>query len=428
MFSPWINHSHRLRLTVLVTTFVGIALAAVFALTLLLVRNQALDARTSELSEVVERIAQEWDGSNTVMEERDDFPDVRFTVYGPDGKVLTSSTKTLQPNILGPSKQDDNITFGVKKGDETIVGAVTLRETERGVHQVALVFAILWLPLTAATALLVWYVGGKSLKPVTELVDSAEQLAATGSDESLATSDRLEFGRLADSLNRLLTQVREAARSQERFASDAAHELRSPLARLQTRIETTLLRSRPEAEYQETLRSMLTEVEGLTGFVEALLQSARGQTVAVEPRDISNEVIQTVNSWRESKGLPESAVHLKSSPATAALTSTELTIVLQNLLDNALRFTPENQPIEVTLVQTNSETTLTVRDHGPGIPEDQIDKVFNRLYRIEEDRSRDSGGAGIGLALVKRIVETRNGTVSLVNANPGLQVDVQVSA
>ena len=257
MFWRRTNWTHRVRLTALLTVAVSIALALVFVLIWLLLRSQALDRRFFYLERTVKRAAHEWSGPASLEEEHEDFPGIDMAVYDGDGRTVAVVGKHPPDYLLGRRRKDDRLTYGRSRDGLTFVGATSWAETEGGLGQLALVLAGLWLPLTFLTAGLSWYGGGLVLRPIRELVASAEELSGSSNDQSLTTTDTAEFASLAASLNQLIARVRHAASLQEQFATDAAHELRNPLALLRTRVEATLLRERAPVEYEAALKSQL---------------------------------------------------------------------------------------------------------------------------------------------------------------------------
>ena len=259
------------------------------------------------------------------------------------------------------------------------------------------------------------------MSPVTELVASADKLSSASEKDLLETSDQAEFAALAESLNKMISRVRRSAHIQEQFASDAAHELRSPLALLRTRIETTLLNERSGVQYQEDLRSMLPKVDRLTSIVETLLSSARDSQSKVPPIELQASITEIIHQWKLDSGWDPDQVKIETVPCHSAITFEELQIVFGNLLDNAASHSPRGGLIVFSLTCHENLAHLSVRDFGPGFTADGKSHAFDRFYRSDEDRNRGTGGAGIGLAVVKRIVESRHGHVGFCEVDHGAE-------
>ena len=417
MFSlrhPW---SHRLRLATLLTATVSFALGLVFILVVFIVRDQAMTRRFADLKANLRRVATEYRGPSSLDEEKEDFPGVSFSVYAMDAKLLASTTKNAPKFLIGNAKHDHNVYVGIQAGDKVFVGSSSWLETSAGLRQLALVLGLLWLPLTLITSLTAWYGGGLVLQPVTELVASAERLSGLADGKILTTTDHAEFATLADSLNQLIARVHNAASVQEQFAADAAHELRNPLATLRMRVEANLLKERTCEEHVASQQKMLVQIDRLTAIVEALLLSTRQPPEAAPAIALDATVIQAVLDWSEISGWPMHRLHLTVAPCFARVSADEIALILRNLLDNASRYAPDGTPIEVDLGTERGQVRIEVRDYGRGIPTDDFERVFDRFYRADPSRDRQQGGNGIGLAVVKRVVEWRSGSV-LVEAVP----------
>lgn len=428
MFLRWLNWNHRVRLSAMLTVTVSLALGLVFALVVFLVREQALNRRFSELESNVKRISHEGSTPESWREVQDDFPSIDVAVYTTSGKLVASTTKKSPPLVQGKSKSGDVLSYGFQDGGNIFVGMGSWVETEAGLKQLSLVLAILWLPLILLTAAVSWYGGGLVLRPVTELVDSAKKLSEKAHGGCLTTSDHAEFAELASSLNQLIEGVRHAAALQEQFASDAAHELRNPLALLRTRIETNLMKDRSPVEHVDSQRSLIRQIDRLTAIVETLLCSARQSGPTSHAADLGESVRFSVKEWAESKAWPESRILLSIQPCNAPISHKEAGIILRNLLDNGARHSPKDSTLEVDLSNQAGMVHLSVRDHGPGFSKEEMSLAFERFYRSDEGRSGVRGGAGIGLAVVKRIVETHRGSVRFIEVKTGALVEICLPA
>lgn len=393
---------------------------------MMFVRWQALNRRFGELEGSMKRIASEWRQPESLAEVRDDFPGLDLAVYSADGRLIASPTARIPPITWGRLKTGDVLVYGLQDEHITFVGSASWVETEAGLRQLALVLTILWFPLTLSTAAVAWYGGGLVLRPVQELVESAQRLSGSSEGGSLRTTDRAEFGTLASSLNDLIVRVRSAAAIQEQFASDAAHELRSPLALLRTLIEANLMRKRSAEEHVASQTAALKQVDRLIAIVEALLNSARHHNTNIAPLDFGDSVRKRVVEWAEASGWPESRLMLQFEACKVQISDEEVCIVIRNLLDNSARNSTHDTPIEVKVTCAGDVAVLTVRDYGIGLSQHEMGLAFERFYRSDEGRSRQHGGAGIGLAVVRRIIESRSGSVGFVDVERGALIAVMI--
>lgn len=257
---------------------------------------------------------------------------------------------------------------------------------------------------------------------------SANKLSELSEESLLTTTDKAEFAGLANSLNLLIGRVRHSALLQEQFASDAAHELRNPLALMRTRIESTLLRDRTSEDYKVALRQVLLKVEHLSSVVETLLFSARYNGQETPPISFDAEVLHQIAVWVESTAWPSERLQVNCEACQVSIGAEEVGIIVRNLLDNAARHAPGETPVVVTLSNEGAKVNLTVRDFGAGLTESDRVAAFERFYRSDESRSGQEGGSGIGLAVVKRVVQSRHGVVEFEDVQPGAMVRITFPA
>ena len=227
--------------------------------------------------------------------------------------------------------------------------------------------------------------------------------------------------RLVRACNRLLEKVADAHVAQQRFVADAAHELRTPLTILRGEIQVAMREPKNQPFLIETLRSNLDEAVHLSRLVDSLLTLARadaGQTlVAREPVALAPVIRSTVASLEPLAA--ERQVRLEFSAAENAESAVvngdaiALERIIRNLVENAVKHSPADHVVRVTLAATTEQVQLSVIDRGIGIPSEHLPKLFDRFYRVDAARRRTEGGAGLGLAIVKTLVEALGGTVSV---------------
>jgi len=288
--------------------------------------------------------------------------------------------------------------------------------------------------IAAATALAHWLAG--------RAVASVKRIAATARDlsehdlhrrvEVLQADD--EFGDLAETFNSMLARLESAFESLRHFTADAAHELRAPLAIMRTDLEVALGRARTPAQYRQTLTAVLAEVENLTRMTDQLLLLAQADAgslaVRSEPIDIVDFVEETVERWRATAASRDRRIQV-SLPASGQVRGDPMLLrrVLDNLIDNALRFSPAGQPVVVAAEAAEGGWRITVADTGPGVEPAMRAQLFRRFARADPARQRTTGGAGLGLALCSAIVELHDGTITLEDgAGRGARFAVLVPA
>jgi heavy metal sensor kinase len=265
-----------------------------------------------------------------------------------------------------------------------------------------------------------YWLSRRALAPVDAIVRTARDISGANLSsrlQKLDTGDELQ--RLSDTLNEMLARIETAFLRITEFTADASHELRTPISLMRTEAELALRRSRGEAEYKESLRHILLEAERTTTLLEQLLAMARAdsgrETLDMQPVDLRETLHSVIQSWRQ-------VAAIRNQPFSAKITDHDsfvrgdaaaLRRVIDILLDNAFKYTPSPASVEVSLEQKDERVVIAVQDSGVGIaPEDQ-GKIFERFYRVDKARSREMGGAGLGLAIAQWIVTQHRGTISV---------------
>jgi two-component system OmpR family sensor kinase len=227
---------------------------------------------------------------------------------------------------------------------------------------------------------------------------------------------------LAASINRMLERVDRAHRALQSFTADASHELRTPLTHLRAQVQWASADGRTDAEMREALMAMERELERTTKLVEELLLIARGENrqlaLAHAPFDltaVADEVREITEAMAIDRDLTVRAD--LAEPATAMGDADRTRHVLLNLASNAVRYTPSGI-ITLALERNGSEVGVSVRDTGPGIAPEHLERIFDRFFRIDQSRSRELGGTGLGLAIARLLAELQGGRITVESA-PG---------
>jgi len=270
------------------------------------------------------------------------------------------------------------------------------------------------------------------LRPIDRIVGRARIMGTKALSERLPRpAGQDEMSRLVDTLNEMLARIERVFEAQRRFTADASHELRSPLSRLRAELEVTLRRRRDPVEYQEALRSCMGEVVRLSALTEGLLTLARLE--AGDAREIPIESVPLTRIIGEAvtRLEPEARqrkvslltdggadVAVKMAPAAAHL-------VVANVLDNALKFSPSGGQIRIRVVKEEGAAVVAVSDSGPGVLPDEVPHLFERFYRGSAARGSDTPGSGLGLAICRLLLEAQGGDISIGSA-PGAGTTVRV--
>jgi two-component system OmpR family sensor kinase len=315
------------------------------------------------------------------------------------------------------------------RGGTTTVVALPLAATDEALERLLVVEAIVIagvLALVGGFALIVVRVG---LLPLDRMGHTAAAIAGGDLSHRVETTDpRTEVGRLGLALNRMLDRLEDAFSAREssqerlrRFIADASHELRTPLVSIRGYAELYRMgAAREPADVAKAMRRIEDEAARMGVLVEDLLTLARLDEVREAPHsavDLTALARDAVDDARVTA--PERDIALHARPAVVTGDADQLRQVLANLLRNALIHTPAGSPVEVSVGGENGTVRLEVRDHGPGLPGEDPDALFERFWRAEGGRERGKDGAGLGLAIVAAIVDAHAGTVAAANAPDG---------
>ena len=269
-----------------------------------------------------------------------------------------------------------------------------------------------------------YFLARKSLSPIASMNRQTKRISAGSLSSRLDVTDpRDELGSLAITINDLLIRLESSFKEQQRFIADASHELRTPLAVLRSETEVALNKTRTVEEYQESLSLIKDEAERLSRIVEDLFILARQPLDA--PQSLIKEPVLLNDAVRDCARAAQVLATRKG--VRLETESDRQSLVLQgdgelirrmilNLLDNAVKYTPKDGEINVSLTRQNGNAEIVVRDTGIGIPQADQSHVFDRFYRVDKARSRSLGGAGLGLSIVSWIVEAHGGKISMESA------------
>jgi heavy metal sensor kinase len=284
---------------------------------------------------------------------------------------------------------------------------------------------LLLAPFTVMVAVaLVYRVTSNALSPLSTMVRRAERITAERLNERLPIHDPSDdLGHAARVFNQLLQRLEDSFSQLRRFTSDASHELRTPLASLRSIGEVSLQNHHSATEYREVVASMLEEVMRLSHLVDRLLVIARADSGQISLRlsvfsclDLVQEVTDLVGILAEDK---QQTLRVSGSPELAVRADRGiLRQAILNLVDNAIKYSPRESDILVELRQLSAATVeISISDQGPGIPPAEQALVFDRFYRTDEGRSRERGGAGLGLSIAKWAVEVHAGSIGVLPGN-----------
>lgn len=283
---------------------------------------------------------------------------------------------------------------------------------------------IIWsLPLVTIFALFLgWAISRMTVNPVTRLTQFSERLAEGALAERTAVKSQDEIGRLAHSLNRMAAGLQQSFDSQKRFVSDAAHEMKTPLASMKTAVTGALTDKRTVEEYQQLLEMLSRRIENQERLITDLLSQARADETAhntdyqtVDLTKIVTGVAEEFAPLFDEKGIKfrlETGEPLRGKPVTVKGDGEQLSRVFSNLLDNAAKYTSAGGEVVLDLTTEGDNAVIRVKDTGKGIAPEHLDKIFDRFFKVSEERTPESG-YGLGLSISRGIIIRHGGELTV---------------
>jgi len=288
-----------------------------------------------------------------------------------------------------------------------------------------LIIMIISIPTSVGVTIIVGYfMAKKTLRPVDQIRRAAVKISSTNLDERIDIHGRKdELSRLAHTFNAMISRLKDSFQRINQFSIDVSHELKTPLTILKGETELGLRKDRNSDEYKKLLTSNLEEIDRMSRIIDDLLllskadrQDVKLNTESISLRDLVADVCMNMKIFAENKGVNLIVKEL----VDVRLTGDELKLrrMLWNILENGIKYTQKGGVVSVSSVTNDGYACINVQDNGVGISDDDIQYVFDRFYRADRSRKRESG-SGLGLSISKWIAEAHNGAIE-VQSRPSI--------
>jgi signal transduction histidine kinase len=342
-----------------------------------------------------------------------------------NGYAFRTITSKKMPNAKSVKNQPYRLVtyFARQQGSASFILqiAVSMHTLEQEAQRL-LVFLLLAIPLTLIVAAFGgWYLSGSALKPISAIIEKAKHLQAENlADRLPVPSTNDEIRQLSLTLNALLDRLQQAFESQDRFVADASHELKTPLAIMRGELDLLKNRCKDSNEISEFVESASQELDHLSKLVQDLLLLARvdagANSLSVHEARLDEVILEAIARLEKIAARKDIKIRvdLFTEDFVVKGDSALLQSLFQNLIENALKFAPRGQPIEVRVTNENGALVVAVEDHGPGIPHEIANKIFDRFYRASPV-SEGKQGFGLGLAIAKRIADAHGAELTFTS-------------
>ena len=268
-----------------------------------------------------------------------------------------------------------------------------------------------------------YFISGHALRPIREFSDKIEEVQAQNlSDSRIEENNVKELNQLGISYNKMLERLSDAFEIQRQFTANAAHELRTPLALMQVQLDLYNSASHPgnDADTLQTIKMVTEQNDKLNRMVKTLLDMSELQTVGRDDKIILDAIVEEVLADLEPLA-QEKNIKLIGKCEDATMIGSDILIyrLVYNLVENAIKYNHPLGQVTVTAYQRNRHVYLSVEDTGSGIPKELRERVFEPFFRVDKSRSRELGGVGLGLALVREIVRVHDGSICIKSGKTG---------
>jgi heavy metal sensor kinase len=318
------------------------------------------------------------------------------------------------------NKKGENLRVATTSTENiNILAAYRLDELTDLLDNLFIIFIIL-VPLAAFLSIGGgWFLANKSLRPVDAVTKTAREITAHNLDQRLPTTDvNDEIGRLSSTFNDMIVRLDASFQQVRQFSVDASHELRTPLTIMRGEAEMALRSEKNADQYRAVLASTIEEIARLTAIIDSLATLSKadlGQMdVHFEPvnlKEMVDELYEDAEILAMKKEIEVTVDHIEDAMIMGD--KVRLRQLLLNLVDNAIKYTPSKGHVSLSLSRDNGNAKIAVQDTGIGIPQNEQKKIFDRFYRVDKARSRDLGGSGLGLSIVKWIVDLHHGRIDV---------------
>ena len=312
---------------------------------------------------------------------------------------------------------------GVIKG--YLIVAHSLMNALTFLQELQIIFLFSFPVIVVTLFVLTRFIAGESIKPIDDVITTAEKITKTNLTQRIPLPhNQDELHRLSATINALLDRLQDAFQREQQFTADASHELNTPLSVVKGTLEVLLRKPRAIEHYEARVQFCLIELNRMRRIIDKLLVLALYEGNKISPNieeiilpELIDDVLARMRTVTLEKNI--SITVQQSDNEKVAADPAMLEMIFENILSNSIKYSPVSSAITIAIEHNGSDITCSIADQGIGIPEQNMPKIFDRFYRVDESRNSKNGGVGVGLSIVKKLADLQQITVG-VNSKPNI--------
>ncbi len=377
------------------------------------------------------------------MDEKSSEENFRIIVVNSAGVVVADTSKTalgkiyIVPEILKAldGKDDANLRWDeqaiyasayIENDVSEKIGAVLIVSSFNDIYELLEAINLKWLILTVVisivVAFIVFFVSQLILAPLKNILETIQKISEGQLHQRIELGGKNEYTEIADAINNMTEQLEQVESSRQEFVSNVSHELKTPLSSIKVLSESILLQEEmPTEMYREFLQDINSEVDRMTNIVNDLLALVkldhREAALNIKETDVNKmiqDIMKRLYPLAEKKNIE--LLYESNKDMTIEADEMKLSLAVSNLIENGIKYTPDDGMVKVTIDGDHQNVFITVQDTGIGLSEEEQGKVFKRFYRVDKTRDRETGGTGLGLAITHSTVMLHNGSIKIVSS------------
>ncbi|CRZ34677.1 sensor histidine kinase [Herbinix hemicellulosilytica] len=387
-------------------------------------------ADVPEIDAEVNRIAEVFQGRILIVNSNLNIVEDTYGLYD-DNKYLISKEviQCFNGNISKVYDKENNylilthpITHTVDN-QKTVVGAVVMNSSSKDIKSILLSLeqraVIFSLALAIFIVLFAIIFSRKLTKPLTDIVSSIDRISEGVMDEGVSIKGYYEIEKISDSFNQMINRLQKIENSRQEFVSNVSHELKTPITSIKVLADSLLMQEDAPVElYREFMVDITEEIERESKIIDDLLALVKLNKTAgdmnissVNINELLEQILKRLQPLAKKQNIE--MIYESFRPVTADVDEVKLSLALTNLIENAIKYNVPDGWVRVSLNADHKYFYVKVSDSGIGIPEDALDLIFERFYRVDKARSRESGGTGLGLAITKSVIQMHRGAIKV---------------